>query len=654
MRLKWIHLNKIKLYACLVIIFIAAFMPLKVFAVDVDYGFYSANDILFYDPNAACSATPADDGGPLIGNGNAEKAWCYFVNNGISKNGAAGIIGNMTRESHVTPNLWQYGSVCNDKKSNYCGYGLVQWSWQTYKWDGDDTLWKFAGETFPDTGGKVGKLKTQLDYLMHTLEHGHSSLLSKLKKSDISVEDQACNFYIGYEMPGGSCGDNNNTIGTRNALRVYSQYHDSSCGTNSTLSTTSTETTTTVTSSGSSSTTNDSQTVVIIDPGHANTTPAKPDIDPAGLKDVNYPSTTPEMWDAFDVAKIVRTKLSAAGYKALLTKSSINSVPTSYERAMFSNDNDGDIALSIHTDSGTWSGFGKGGQIYAQKTTGYREKPDGTKVKFTNTSVAEKSQAYARKFLAARSKNEHNLTITDANFDRRGSEIAKGNLPIVQLLSNVPWVYNEAGARPGDHGDSGAGLTATQKQKYADELVEGVKNSIGPNQHQGTSSGETNSQCGGMYDGAVQGDIIQTAKNFAWPTHKNPNLTPKPSYVEAVKKYDDSWIYNMYKNGNDILTACNVYVATVMRASVDSNYSLENTTGQIAYIRAHPDLYKEVSPDNKQPGDILITTEHTYLYAGNQGYSGYNALSASYHSRVPMASTYYPGSMVVRYIGNGQ
>jgi len=45
---------RIKLYTCLVLMFFAALLPLKVFA--VDYGFYSANDILFYDPNS-CNST---------------------------------------------------------------------------------------------------------------------------------------------------------------------------------------------------------------------------------------------------------------------------------------------------------------------------------------------------------------------------------------------------------------------------------------------------------------------------------------------------------------------------------------------------------------------------------------------------------------------
>jgi N-acetylmuramoyl-L-alanine amidase len=650
------HIKRIGIYLCVVLVASYVITPLKALA-DVDYGFYNANDIQFYDPTVKCA--DSGGGGGLVSGGNAAKIWCYLLSNGVSKNGAAGLMGNMGRETGGTfePNLWQH-FTCGDKKSNLCGYGLVQWSWQTYKWDTSGsmkTLWEFAGEQFPDSSGKVGTLQTQLDYLLYTLQTGHASLLATLKKPDPTVEDQTYNFFDGYEDSGIGRDSTMNQIGTRYALKAYSQHHNLPCGTTSVTATSATPTATT-----STSTTSGGQTVVIIDPGHANSSPPKPQIDPAGLVDINYSNepTTPEMQNVFDVAKLVQSKLTSDGYKALLTKDNIDSVPTSYERAMFANDNNGDIALSIHTDSGSWHSFGSGGAIYAQKVGGYRVKsslvngvitPGTEHVTFTDQAVADKSQQYAEKFLAARSKDENNVAITvNHSFDTRGPTIAKGDLPIVQLESNVPWVYNEAGARPGKTSNPNAGLTDAQKQLYANDLIKGVENSIGPNAHQG---GSTDSGGCSSDGGVVQGDIIQTAKSFAWPTYKNPNFTPKQSYVDAVPKYD-SPIYS--DPSTEAYTYCNLFVATVIRATVDKNYSLYGSSMQLVYMQSHPNLYKQIDPNDKQPGDILVSDTHTYLYAGDQGYPGYNALSASMGSRVPMASTYYPGFTIMRYIGNGQ
>ncbi|MCX6728168.1 MAG: phage tail tip lysozyme [Candidatus Saccharibacteria bacterium] len=52
------YLSKIILCICTSVMVISAIMPLKVFAVPVDYSFYSANDILFHDPNACGGSTP--------------------------------------------------------------------------------------------------------------------------------------------------------------------------------------------------------------------------------------------------------------------------------------------------------------------------------------------------------------------------------------------------------------------------------------------------------------------------------------------------------------------------------------------------------------------------------------------------------------------
>ena len=612
----------------------SSLMPLRAFA--YDEGFFAANDILFYNPDdcAATTGGSTDTGGGLVSGGNSAQAWCYLLSHGISKNGASGLIGNMMRESHVTPNLWQHGT-CGDKTSNLCGYGLVQWSSQGYKWDGSDTLWKFADEQFPNTSGKVGTLQTQLDYLLHTLEKSHAGLLTTLKSTGPTVEDQAFNFFTGYEMPNVSRSDSNNVIGTTNALKAYNQHHNLPCGTNSVATTT--PPTTPPSTATAATTTSGGQTVVIIDPGHANSSPQKPGVDPADLTDVNYANDTPEMKDAFDIAKMAQTKLTAAGYKAILTKDNINSVPTSYERAKFANNNDGDIAFSIHTDSGTWHSFNAGGAIYPQKVGEYRTTVNNTDIKFTNADTATKSQAYAKKFKTARSIDENNVIIKDNIFDNRPG-IAPGNLSIVQLESDVPWVYNESGARPGKASNPNAGLTDTEKGQYADGLVKGVKDSIGPNAHQGGSASTNTNGCGDSGgNGVVQGDIVQTALNLAWDTsgHGPNESDAKPEYVTAKNRY----------NSGIVFSDCGGFVATTMIASgADTKYVKVQTHLQEAYVKAHPEKYQIIpnksNTSNLQPGDIFVSPVHSYLYVGDGAKNG-NARSASWTDHVPEASNTY-------------
>ena len=59
-------------------------------------------------------------------------------------------------------------------------------------------------------------------------------------------------------------------------------------------------------------------------------------------------------------------------------------------------------------------------------------------------------------------------------YDLSSRGLDSGNIWIVQLLSHVPWIYNEAG------GNSAAvsGLNAVDKRKYADGLVASVEHCL--------------------------------------------------------------------------------------------------------------------------------------------------------------------------------
>ena len=161
----------------------------------------------------------------------------------------------------------------------------------------------------------------------------------------------------------------------------------------------------------------------------------------------------------------------------------------------------------------------------------------------------------------------------------------------------------------------------------------------------GSSTSGTNiSNCGG--NGAVSGDIVSTALNFALDTPIPNNISPymnqpsdaKPAYVEAIRQY----------NPGANVADCGIFVGTVMIASgVDANYPKGGTSYQLDYVKSHPEKYNIIENpqrDSLQPGDILIvnnissgeTNHHTMIYTGN---SPNPAVDASQDKRVPSVRT---------------
>ncbi|MFI6680566.1 phage tail tip lysozyme [Kribbella sp. NPDC050470] len=142
---------------------------------------------------------------------------------------------------------------------------------------------------------------------------------------------------------------------------------------------------------------------------------------------------------------------------------------------------------------------------------------------------------------------------------------------------------------------------------------------------------------------AGNGDIVQTALQLAWntPNHGHNPKPIDPTYAQAVRDHNGS-------SGEDVLTDCGVFVATVMRMSgADPDYAPRGTTAQLAYLRnsGKYDLFDNFTNEGQlKPGDIFIIDGHTYLYTGNyEGGDGrtYNAASASLYGHVPEASHVY-------------
>lgn len=212
--------------------------------------------------------------------------------------------------------------------------------------------------------------------------------------------------------------------------------------------------------------------VIALDPGHAPTTNGTdPD---TGLVTSEY-ENEPEMRDVWDVSQLVAKELKKRGYRVVFTKKSLDEHITLDERARRANAAHAALAVSIHDQAGSNGGIGfdsGNNTVYYQKVGDYRETDGGKKVVFTNKKVAALSKQYGQIFQDRRASIEgHSVKLMgDTGYDQGSRGHAGGNIWIVQLLSKVPWIYNEAGGNSAGR----TGLSGDDKQRYAAAIVASV------------------------------------------------------------------------------------------------------------------------------------------------------------------------------------
>jgi N-acetylmuramoyl-L-alanine amidase len=216
-----------------------------------------------------------------------------------------------------------------------------------------------------------------------------------------------------------------------------------------------------------------SQPVIVIDPGHSI---AVHGIDPGTGLDVSDYENEPEMHDVFTIAELVRAHLTAAGYKVILTKPAVDTPTTLGKRADIANASHAALALSIHDQAGAEGGiqFSQGNNtVYYQSAGTYRETPSGKRIEFSDLALAKISKRYGEIFQKDRSVAQGSMInlLGNTGYDLGGRGLPAGNIWMVQLLSKVPWIYNEAGGNSAGQ----IGLSASDESKYANGLVAAVK-----------------------------------------------------------------------------------------------------------------------------------------------------------------------------------
>lgn len=556
-------------------------------------------------PECLC---PTDDSSnddvTLSGSENAEKVFNYFISKGLSDVQAAGALGNIMQESGADPQKVEGGGRSKTPTSG--GWGLIQWT------PGSKavTLAKQA-----DINGPIHELSTQLELLWGHMNNKPPITTGQFKISDYKkINDiKAAADYFEHHIEGAGIPMMANRYAyAKAALKKYGGNDPS------------TSTTASSSSSGGSCAckdNSDNKKTVVIDPGHG---PDKTVVDQkTGLKMIES-NNKPEVNDVWDVAQDVKADLEKEGYNVIMTKKSVDDDVTFRQRANIADDAKAAIAVSIHGDPD----LGNAGEIYVQKEGLYRGS-GGNKTTFSNDSVAQRSQDYADKFKSAREGAEGGkIVIKDNSFNGR-SPVEPGNIPMVQLFSKTPWVYNER-------------KMSFDKNKYAKGVVEGVKASLGSDADSKDAGSSTSSGC----TSAGTGDLASTVKTYAWPDyHPAPYTKAKKEYAEAIKAATRK---KQYVGGGQYPGIdCGGFVTRVM---IDSgfepkyNYSGKLSGGagytivQEEWLR---DNWTKISPKSTkdlEPGDVAINDRHTYMYVGKV--DGFNSViaSASYGSwRAPMA-----------------
>lgn len=146
----------------------------------------------------------------LTGKNNEERIWNYLIEKGLSKAGAAGLMGNLNAESALNPKNLQNSyekklgytddsytaAVDNGSYKNFvhdsAGYGLAQWTY----WSRKQNMLEFARAA----SKSIGDLEMQLDFLFKELTEGYKAVLNVLKTAT-TVRAASDSVLLNYERP---------------------------------------------------------------------------------------------------------------------------------------------------------------------------------------------------------------------------------------------------------------------------------------------------------------------------------------------------------------------------------------------------------------------------------------------------------------------
>ena len=404
---------------------------------------------------------------------------------------------------------------------------------------------------------------------------------------------------------------------------------------------------------------------IVLDPGHGQPPTNSADIDPGSQINTTDWTNPVEQAQVFQIAQDLNTKLTAAGYKVIMTKTTEGQYVNLKAREDVANQANAALGVSIHTSPGSIS---SSNMVFYPGVGGIRIKVDGSNSPpYSNAALAATDMTASQLMAKDRSAVEGQPVSSETYYTYTGGAIRMentdnvpqgGNILEADYFATVPWVYNEQ-LQDGPN----ASITPAASAAYEAGLLKGIEDivPISGGAAGTTPTGSTSTTpaapatgaSAGCAGGVVSGNISQTAVGLAWPDNSHGDAPPTPAYAAALKQFNQPGFSVTGGKGDD----CGIFVATVMRASgADPNYPVSGTVQQADYVIAHPELYTVTYPATStsqlQPGDILIlnsdTTEsngvihvgngagaagHTFIYVGPQQPKGFNEASASLRDR---------------------
>ena len=214
--------------------------------------------------------------------------------------------------------------------------------------------------------------------------------------------------------------------------------------------------------------------MIVIDPGHSGRSIRSTDAK-TGLHDIDYPNY-PEIYEMFDISYCLGRGLHTDGYRVKLTKAHALDSVGLVKRAEVANRAKADLAISVHDDhsqtasfQATYSQLGVSGHPMYRGSGSHR-------TAFKNKAVAKKSASYAKTIAAQRTKVQGRRVKVRENIYTGRPPLEPGNLALVQLFANVPWVYNEMGAKTG--GSTTKAMSISSETGYAKGLLLGIEASM--------------------------------------------------------------------------------------------------------------------------------------------------------------------------------
>ena len=208
--------------------------------------------------------------------------------------------------------------------------------------------------------------------------------------------------------------------------------------------------------------------VVALDPGHNGEDTGE--FDPVtGVRMIDYPNGAEDA-DALEITRAVESRLALAGIGTEVVKTSVDEDVTYRERVDRASNAGAFMGVSVHTTPGADQSA-----IFPQRQDAYRAGTDAggshRTVTFDNPAVATESQRLSGVVAGARSVLEGGeVPVRDNSFAGR-DPLWEGNIPVISLIADMPWIYNEFGSATGGGAE---GLTGAEKARYIDGLSAGL------------------------------------------------------------------------------------------------------------------------------------------------------------------------------------